>query len=112
VARAAKPVEIVAACAVAVVACCRFRRRVRQPPQGKSQGVDDALWERGEFLLARFDGRTLAALREEGPPVCPIDSAAPVWTAGRRDSSSCVRAAAAQAARAASSSGNASSSSD
>jgi hypothetical protein len=69
VARAAKPVEIVAACAVAVVACCRFRRRVRQPPQGKSQGVDDALWERGEFLLARFDGRTLAALREEGPPL-------------------------------------------
>jgi hypothetical protein len=85
VAQAAKPGEMVAACAVAgVVCCCRFCATSSTSPTRKRPRVFmNALWERGEFPLARFDGRTLATLREavEGPPLTALRAEAPAQPA-------------------------------
>jgi hypothetical protein len=70
--QAAKPGEIVAACAVARGGVLPLASGgLDKPHKEEAKVLMNALWERGEFLLERFDARTLAALRAavEGPPL-------------------------------------------
>ncbi len=79
-AQTAKPGEVVAACAVAPAGALPLPAGgLDKPQKEEARTLMNALWERGDFLLERFDPRTLAALREavEGPPLVAVPERAP-----------------------------------
>ncbi len=79
-AQAAKPGELVAACITAPGGALQLPAGgLDKPQKEEARGLMNALWERGDFLLERFDPRTLAALREavEGPPLVAVPERAP-----------------------------------
>jgi hypothetical protein len=84
--QAAQPGQLIAACAVArggVLPLPRDGLEKRQKDEARA--LMNALWEHSEFLLERFDARTLAGFREavEGPPLVAASARKPAWRFSR-----------------------------
>ncbi len=70
--QAAQPAQLIAACAVARGGVLRLPRAgLDERQKDEAMALMNALWQHGDFLLERFDARSLAVLREavEGPPL-------------------------------------------